>query len=74
MSVSVVTAIGAAIGFAASWVGSVFAELVRQHQYTEAFIMGTGLLLVLLLVGLGSPLLFERWMQKIMPGEELTKR
>lgn len=71
LSVGVISAIGAAIGFAGSWIGNLVAATIKSQGYFHAFIISISLLFVLIIVGAACPFLFENWMQKIIPKNEI---
>ena len=68
-SVAGIAVIGAAIGFAAGWLGDVFGALVKDGQYSVAAAVGIGGLVVLILLGTACPFLFEHLMHQLVRNE-----
>jgi len=73
-AVGIISAIGAAVGFAGGWVGSLLSNLVEKKQYLPAFIMGLTLLILLIIAGAFCPIIFEKWMQRLVPFDESINR
>lgn len=65
-AVSVISAIGAAVGFAAGWIGTVVLELIRGSRWVEGIVVGLSFMLVLVLAGFFMPLAFERMMRELL--------
>lgn len=66
-SVAGIIVIGAAIGFAAGWLGDVFGALMSDGRYAPAAVVGIGCFIVLLGLGTACPFLFEFLMRRLMP-------
>ncbi len=69
-SVSVISALGAGIGFTGAWLGNILAESIRDGDYLIGGMLAVFLLSALVVLGAVCPFLFEKWMQKIMPESE----
>lgn len=66
MSASILTAIGAAIGFGSQWIGSLVTDLYKNGNIFQATAVGLSLVLALFVLGFLSPLLFDRLMTNLV--------
>ncbi len=70
LAAGVLTAVGAAVGFGAQWVGSLIADLSKTGHSVQAVFVGLSAAIVLFFLGLGVPLIFERFMINLIDRDE----
>ena len=71
LSAAILTAIGAAIGFGAQWVGALVGDLFKAGNKYQAMAVAISLVILLFVFGFLSPLIFERVMTRLV--EDVSK-
>lgn len=65
-SVGLISAIGAGLGFAGGWIGSLASTLLQNNQILEATLICGSFLIIFLIIGLMLPLFFEKLMKALL--------